>query len=135
MLSVPAGPTFTTARLGTIDPGRKLRLDAVGIGCPAGHAVSQPPAFGATAVMFTTTPETPVVGTPTAPPIATSSVLPGPIDALPLGPDRVSTTRAGVMGWNRLCASPAAPYQPTTSTISCVEPELLKRRTFPLDPT
>src|SRR4051794_37452764 len=135
MLSVPPWLTFTTARLGTTEPGTKFRFEAVGIGWPAGHAVSHPPALGATAVMFTTTPLTPDVGTPPAPPMVTSSALPGPSGALPLGPERVSSTRDGVMGWKRLCGSPTAPYQPTTSTITCVEPELLNRRTLPSAPT
>src|SRR3954451_13688093 len=85
--------------------------------------------------MLTTTPETPITGTPAAPAIATSSVLPVPRGALPRGPERVSRTRAGVIGWNRVCASPAAPYQPTTSTITCVDPALLNSSTLPPAPT
>src|SRR4051812_35564762 len=85
--------------------------------------------------MFTTPPETPGPGTPPPAAIVTSSVLPGPSGALPRGPDRVSSTRDGVSGWNLVCASPAAPYQPTTSAMSCVEPELLNSCTLPPLPT
>ena len=80
-----------------------------------------------TAVTFSTTADTPLVGTPATPATCTDNDSPAPT----LAAVRVSATRAGVTPVKR---GPAG-NQPVTSTISCTLPSLLYSETSPPAPT
>src|SRR4051794_18077983 len=74
---------------GTVWPATKLRLDAVGRGCPVGHAVRKLDVDGSVAVTFKATDPTPVAGTPPRPVTTTFSSPPAPI--APIAAYRPST--------------------------------------------
>src|ERR1035437_9057910 len=83
------------ARLGTVWPATKFRLDTGGSTLPSAKADTQPGAAGWVTVRFTTTADTPVAGPPARPATCSTSSAPGRTGAAgaPL-PVRVSSTRA-----------------------------------------
>ena len=92
---------------------------------PVGKAVRYEPEVGSVAVRLMTTAETPVAGTPPRPVACTSIVECGPTDECVV---RVSRIRDGSRGEYRVPTRfPMTPfeYQPTTSTMTCVNPARL----------
>src|SRR2546429_537015 len=100
-------------------PGPKLRLEASGTAPPVGYAVRYEPAVGSVAVRFTTTAETPVLGTPPWP-VACTSML--ELEPTGLCVPRVSRIRAGVSALYLAPAALPSEYQPTTSAMKWVYP-------------
>src|SRR2546430_3921385 len=97
----PPAPTGTVTRLAPVQPGVKLRLDAVGRATPVGYTVRKLADVGAVTVTLRTTAATFVDGTPTCPPrpvICRCSVPFGPsAPACPVPvPSRVSSSRCCV---------------------------------------
>src|ERR1035437_7818548 len=84
------------ARLETVWPATKFRLDTGGSTLPSAKADTQPGAAGWVTVRFTTTADTPAAGTPPRPETCSTSPPPCPTGAAeaPM-PVRVSSTRAG----------------------------------------
>src|SRR5204862_377874 len=70
------GLILTVTRLGAISPGAKLRFDASGWARPDGHTVRNDGADGSTAVTLSSTPDTPLAGTPPTPVTSRSRVSP-----------------------------------------------------------
>src|SRR6476620_53738 len=105
---LPSAPTGTTARFGSVCPARKLTLDVDADGAPFAYAVSQPASSGVVTVRFTTTADTPWLGTPPTPVTCTATDADGPTRArgAPV-PLRVSSTRNGATLWN----SPPADFR------------------------
>ena len=78
---LPSGPTGTTARFGSVCPARKSTLDVDADGAPFAYAVSQPASSGVVTVRFTTTADTPWLGTPPTPVTCTATDADGPTRA------------------------------------------------------
>src|ERR1035437_8994807 len=97
----PVAPTGTIARLGTLWPATKFRLDTTGKGVPLGKADTHPGEVGWVTVRLTTTADTPLVGIPFLPVICRTRSAPAATGAraAPL-PIRVSNTRTGDTGTN-----------------------------------
>src|ERR1039458_1335592 len=91
----PSAPTGTMARLETVRPLTKFRLDTSGLPPPSAKADTQPGAAGWLTVRFTTTADTPTAGTPSLPTTGSTRSAPGPTGAAaaPM-PVWVSSTRA-----------------------------------------
>src|SRR5450631_1053080 len=84
------------ARLATVWPLTKFRLDTGGSTLPSAEADTHPGAAGWVTVRFTTTADTPVDGTPPRPATCSTRSAPDPTGAPALLlPVRVSSTRAG----------------------------------------
>src|SRR6266545_8148150 len=141
MFTLPSPPILTTTRLGTVCPATKLRFAALGGGTSDGYTVRWLGAVGSVTVVFTMTADT-AGGSGTPEPwvfvTSTERTAPSPEPILPaagtpMGPygaGRVSRMRFGGSGVN---TSPLdAPYQPTMSKMTSVDPLLL--RTFTLPP-
>src|SRR5712692_7113699 len=136
MLILPSGPTGTITRLGTVWPGPKLRLEARGRATPLGCTVKKLVAVGPVTVRLSTTPTTPVAGTPPWPVTCSETVASGPSGPAPA---RVSSSRAGGSGWYMPLPSVAdsgVVTQPATSKMASVEPaEPLNTLTLPSGPS
>src|SRR3954447_624938 len=90
--------------LGTVSPATKLRLLAVGTGCPQGKTVTNPAAWASVAVTLRLT-AVAEPGTPARPLTCSSVIVPAPRGPAPASrpsnvgePRRVSSRRAGVSG-------------------------------------
>src|SRR4051812_36199920 len=108
--------------LGTVSPATKLRLLAVGTGCPQGKTVTNPGAWASVAVTLRLT-VTAFGGIPARPATWSSVTEPAPRGPAPASepsivgePGRVSSTRAGV---SALYSAPVG-KKPLTSTMRCV---------------
>src|SRR5712691_11750179 len=96
---MPAVPTLTVTRLGTVWPATKFRFEMTGGPPPVGKTVRKLGAVALVTVTLSTTAATPTGGTLPTPVIVTSSWAPaatGPVGA-PMAL-RVSSTRAGTTG-------------------------------------
>ena len=62
--TLPAAPTATVARLGTVAPAVKLRFDTSGLAVSHGHAVTKPAPPASVTVNVTTAASTPLAGRP-----------------------------------------------------------------------
>ena len=89
--------------LGSVRPGARLRLEALGRVVPVGWMVMKLSAVGVMAVMLIAMAATPVVGMPPRPGMGRSRdsagpKVPGPcwVPSLVAAPGRVSSRRAGV---------------------------------------
>src|ERR1019366_3348319 len=92
----PSAPTAAMARLETVWPATKFRLDTGGSTLPSAKADTPPGEAGWVTVRFTTTADTPVAGTPPRPATCSTSSAPCPTGAAAAPrPDLVSGTRAG----------------------------------------
>src|SRR5947199_3425514 len=100
MSTWPPVPTGTVTALAPVNPGGKLRFDAVGRVTPVGYTVRELKPVGAVAVTLRTTAETPPGGTLPRPVTWRWSTPPwpsGPACGTPL-PLRVSSRRTGLSG-------------------------------------
>src|ERR1035437_2506906 len=77
----PSAPTGTMARLETVRPLTKFRLDTSGLPPPSAKADTQPGAAGWVTVRLTTTADTPVAGTPARPATGSTRSGAGPTGA------------------------------------------------------
>ena len=109
-----------------------LRLDVNGRPWPLGHAVRKPDALDSVAVRLATTEPMPPVS-----PSAAAGVTLRELPAVGLGPERVSSARAGVTGTNKpsleVGAEPSVNH-PATSTTTC-DADSVNSRTRPLAST
>src|SRR3989442_10213258 len=107
------------AALGRVSAGFvRLSVDALGRGCPVGHAVMNPGAAAPVAVRLIATAATPTDGIPASPVSARDIVW-----FAPTNPDgRVSNSRVGLTGMNNPVAATgwvASVNQPKTSAMRC----------------
>jgi hypothetical protein len=88
-----------------------FRLDEVPTAArPVGNTCTKPTPDASVMVTFNTTADTPVAGTPPAPAARNVTTAPGPgLPADTPTPERVSTIRLGVTGWNFDGPDSAAP--------------------------
>src|SRR3954464_11498717 len=101
MQTLPSLVVEATVRLATVVPALKFRVDAVGRDWSHGYTVTNPGAVALVTVMFNTAARM-AGGTPTRPPIGTSSTESAGRGPIPCStwsavcrPGRVSTIRTG----------------------------------------
>ena len=66
---MPPVPSLTCTRFGTVCPATKFRFETFGRLAPVGYTVTKLEVVGLVMVTLSTTADTPVIGTPLAPPV------------------------------------------------------------------